>query len=113
MVFLDYLSGKIGLVELRKRYASRSMDDVCSSDSEAVRVANAIIGAFSDYDEGFLSEDQLRQQLSDLLFPSPSPTPIKQVGFIGSELTVKTGTAITVEERSPAFAGAGRALVFA
>ena len=114
MGFLDYLSGKISLVQLRYWYASISMDAVSSSNPDAVRIANAIIGDFSDFDEGFLSEDELKKNLSALLFPSPSLTSVKEFVFQATVPAVQTGTSsITAAGRQPAFAGARLSLEYA
>jgi hypothetical protein len=104
MGFLEYLNGEIGLEQLRKWFAPVSMDLVCSENPDAVRVANAIIGDLSDFDEGFLLEDQLKQNLRELLFPSPSQTSFKHVSFgdTGSPVATSTATVTFEGTGSPA-----------
>jgi hypothetical protein len=108
-LILAYLCETISLADLRRQSASLSMDAGDSKESEALRIANAIVGDFSDVDEGFLSEQQLKQNLAALLYPSPSMASLQEPHDSGS----KTGTSTTVAIEPASFVGAGLVMEYA
>jgi hypothetical protein len=70
---LSYLYGAIPLASLREKSASLTiaagdLEDNGEPDTEALRLANTMIANFSDFDEGFISEPRLKQNLGNVLF---------------------------------------------
>jgi hypothetical protein len=110
---LAYLGGAITLAALREWFAPLSMDAESSGDPDAIRAAYQMIGDFSDLDEGFLSDLQLKQNLVNLLFDPPFASPYLEIQF-GQAPGFTTGTLTGLEAFAlPAFAGTTRALEFA
>lgn len=109
---LAYLSGTITLAALRDWFAPVSMDAESSGDRDLIRATYKMIGDFSDLDEGFLSEIQLKQNLVNLLFHPAFASPYLEIQ-LGQSPTVTTSTLTGVEAFAlSAFAGTARALVF-
>lgn len=110
MGFLEYQQGKVSLDQLRNWFAPISMNLVSSGSPEQIRKANAIIGEFSDFDEGLLSEEQLKNNLSAILKPSQFPYHIQMFVFDGLAAPVQSGTAAVIAEMGdPASVGVGYA----
>lgn len=119
--FRGYLYGEINLVQLREWFAPISMD-IYSGDAEpeAIRIVNAMIGEFSDFDESFFSETQLKQNLANALYASfvsqykemhlglaPNPNPTVVTGTVTDTLRPFQAVA------SIASVGTGRAWEYA
>lgn len=109
---LDELRNRIAGFTLRAGIADpRALD---SDGQEAFRIASQLIGDFSDLDEGYITEIQLRQQLRNMLFGQVTtpyieiPSPLGQI----APAAIKTASSseITFEEAS---AFLGRTLAWA
>ncbi|MFZ0274166.1 MAG: hypothetical protein WB524_09030 [Acidobacteriaceae bacterium] len=75
---LAYLYGYTTLDAFRQRCASLTIEAGASrtikdaDEKEALGIANQLIGDFSDFDEGYLSEAALQQNLRNLIFGGSS-----------------------------------------
>jgi len=113
--FLGYLYGEIDLVQLREWFAPISMDIYSSNgDPDMIRIVNVMIGEFSDFDEGFFPETQLKQNLANAMYAS-FVSPYKEIHFGSApNPVVVTGTLSPYEAvASIASVGTGRALEYA
>ena len=64
------LWGRQDLAALRVWFVLVSMDVKSYGDSEVVRIGYGMLRSFANFDEGFMSEQQLKRDLIVILFPS-------------------------------------------
>lgn len=103
---LSYLYGQIDLKELRATIAPLALDAGESRDQEDLRIANQLLADFADLDTTQLSEQGFRQNLLTMLFT-------QYIEFDALTQQIRTATSTSGETGSFAFAGTGRAAVFA
>jgi hypothetical protein len=112
-LLLEYLAGSRSLAELREWAAPRVVGLV-PVDPETKRAVYAMQRSFSDLDEGFLSEKQVKQNCAALFFPSPSSLSFSYVPFDRNSFPQVVTTSSTLsEERASvetAFVGRGFAV---
>lgn len=111
---ISYLYGSLSLNTLRERLAPFAIDAGDSRDPESLRLANGLIGNFSDFDEGHLKETELKQNLYNLLFGA-STSSYMEIKLDYAAPAIRTGTATSGSGEAAPFGSAGRkrATVFA
>jgi hypothetical protein len=103
----NYLEGKEEFSALRDWFAPLVIDIDSCDDPQVMRAFYSMQRSISDFSEGFLSEEQLKQNVSVLLIPSSSSYVFVDVAKAG----VIAGTATNVVVGT-ASVGVGPALVF-
>lgn len=115
-LILSYLYRTIDLSALRDKSAPFciSAGEKDSGNAADLRAANLLIADFTDIDEGLITERDLRDSLTALLF-SPSTSTSRYLEIKREPInTTTTGTEIKRGESAPIeFFGTGRALAHA
>jgi hypothetical protein len=111
---LSYLYGLMDMKKLRLALMPLALDAGDSRESEALRIANQLLGDFADLDSGYLSERDFKQNLMNLLFgQSISKYMELQLNQFSPQPGTCTGTSTSVGTGSFELAGTGLAMVFA
>jgi hypothetical protein len=108
---LSYLWGSEDLKQLRSTATPLALNAGDTRDSEALPLANLLLADFADLDEGYISEQNFKQNLANLLFSRSASIEIELSFNPFNAHRLRTGTLTSVEKDSFALAGIGRALV--
>jgi hypothetical protein len=97
---LAYIDHQISLQDLRAWLAPRTMSAIDPNDAQSQRLAMQLIGDFSDFDENFLTEPELRNKLFNIVAPFASSSTTYNLGLdeYGGFATTETRTSVVEEQ---------------
>jgi len=103
---IAYLNGPMDLQKLRDTTTPLALDAGDTRNQDDLRIANALLANFIDLDLSHISEQDFKQNLTNLLFS-------QYIEFDSLCLKMRTASSTSEQTGSFALVGTGRAAVFA